>query len=506
MIYSNNDSNFVLGCILNNPTLLFSDKYKIEKGDFTPNILHKIIFISAYNIAITNVKEVDEISIVEWLKTHEKEFNIFNKNNGIEFVKMIKTLATDKTFDYYYGRVKLHSTLRDYQQAKFDISEIYYEGCDLSSWDSQLVIDYFEKKQIKIKKRHSIDNETESMIVGSNTKELLEIFEQTPMVGASMRSGMRNALYRGLGRGHLFIVGSPSSFGKTTMAISDAVLMGATKIWSNKRQCYIDNIFYGGKTAYIHTEQAMFKEVNPRFLATISEIPYHKILDGDLNEEEKDRVLQAGEILENSQIKLINYPNFTPTGLKNRIRELGLDGYEFCIFDYMWYNGYIGNDMKVQMGLSNVSETTALINLANTLKTEGEKYGIGIYTMTQLNESWKLKEFLDASCLYGSANVQSKADGALCYASPKKKELAMVQDLIDKYNKDNPSKDGKYITPNAVSYCFKTRWSRYGRDIKIYHYVDNSIGKIIDMFATDRDDNWLDIPKLYIKTGGKIIE
>jgi hypothetical protein len=54
---------------------------------------------------------------------------------------------------------------------------------------------------------------------------------------------------------------------------------------------------------------------------------------------------------------------------------------------------------------------------------------------------------------------------------------------------------------------FKARYNRYGMNIKIWHYVDNSIGKMTDMFATtwdnkpltDKDGKIFELPKLYIE-------
>ena len=36
-------------------------------------------------------------------------------------------------------------------------------------------------------------------------------------------------------------------------------------------------------------------------------------------------------------------------------------------------------------------------------------------------------------------------------------------------------------------------------NVKVWHYVDNSIGKMIDMFATTWDNKPIDIPPLYIE-------
>ena len=120
--------------------------------------------------------------------------------------------------------------------------------------------------------------------------------------------------------------------------------------------------------------------------------------------------------------------------------------------------------------------------------------------MIQLNGREKEVDIVDESCLFGSKSVKTKLDNGSIYMYPRQKELKQVESLIAKWNnKYNKQAFGRTIIPNAVSHCFKTRYGRFGQNVKVWHYVDNSIGKMIDMFATTWDNKPLDIPPLYIE-------
>ena len=56
------------------------------------------------------------------------------------------------------------------------------------------------------------------------------------------------------------------------------------------------------------------------------------------------------------------------------------------------------------------------------------------------------------------------------------------------------------IKPNAVSHVFKARFNRYGQNLKVWHNVDNGIGRMTDMFVTTWDN------KLPTDENGKVIK
>jgi replicative DNA helicase len=518
-IYGYDDVNKLLGCICNDTSLILNDKYPLkrgEKGDFSECLFHRIIFGACYAMTKQGAKEILPIDIDMFIQNNfgKENYVVFEDNNGIEYITTIKQLSDVKNYDMYYNTVRKYSLLRRYEE-KHNISEIWDKDKpdeknieNLNKWGIEDIINYFDKNQNNIAKEFKLSTHIEEMIVGTDVKELLEQLEETPMIGGGLSSPMLNSLYRGWCKGHLILRGSPSSFGKTTMGIADLCNVSSLKVWSDEKQDFIDNPYYQGKGVYCFSEQKMITEIQPRFLSTISGIPYNKILDGEFTKHEKDRLIEAGDILKESKLKLINYPEFTSSGMKELIRNSSLEGYEYFTQDYVWNNFYIVSDLKQLNGTNSIREDQALLHFVNTLKMSAEQYNMAVSTSIQLNGKQNEIELVDESCLFGSKSIKTKLDNGSIYMQPRKKELFQVESFIVKWNKKyNPNNFGGTIYPNAVSHVFKARYNRYGMNIKIWHYVDNSIGKMTDMFATtwdnkpltDKDGKIFELPKLYIE-------
>lgn len=516
-IYNSNNANFLLGILMNDCTKVLDNKYNFDKSDFEPKLFQKIIFATIYNLAIKGVKEVDFIDIEEFLANYPTQQRVYEDNDGTEFCKTIKELSADKVenIEYYYQDIKKHSILRAYYNSGFDISEIWdIEKSDtsneeeLNNWTIDSICDYFEKKQIEIRKKYNTSKQLQRMIVGTDVEELLDEFEENPMLGAGLSSPMLNSLYRGWCKGHLILRGSPSSFGKTLFGIADQCNVSCKRMWDNEKQDFVDNPYYQGMGAYIHTEQKMREEIQPRFLSTIAQVPYNVILDGKFTKDQRERLEEAGHILKESNLQLINYPDSDGSGLHTLIKDLSLNGYEYITQDYIWNNFYIISDLKKLNGGNAIREDQALLHIADVLKMTAEECNVAVATMIQLNGNQDVNELVDEHCLFGSKSIKTKLDNGSIFMSPRKKELSQVQPLIEKWNKKYKTDSfGNNIMPNAVSHVFKARYNRYGMNIKIWHHVDRSLGTMIDMFATTWDNKPLtddngrqfELPKLYIE-------
>ncbi len=505
MICNRTVNDRLLGCYLQRPELTLDSKYPLDKDEWTI-LFQKILYATIYNLALNGCKSVSIMDIEEFVKPYQSEYNVLQDNNFEDYITTVVELTDVDNFEYYYTEFRKFSCLNAYKEKGFDIKKFYDEDKseesqleNLNQYSIEDIVNWFEKQQSDVRKQFFLNDKIEVMTCGDGFDELLDELEEEPMIGAGLCSPTLNNLYRGWCRGHLILRGSPSSFGKTCMGISDQNNVSVLKIWSDEAQNFVDNPYYQGKGAYIHTEQKMREEIQPRFMANISGIPYHKILDGDFTKEEKERLSEAGRIAKESELRIINYPMFTANGLKEMIKNLSLDDYEYITFDYCWDNFYIGSELKAISGTA-IRQDMSLLHLVDTLKMSAEQYDVAVATMIQLNGREKEVDIVDESCLFGSKSVKTKLDNGSIYMYPKQKELKQVESLITKWNnKYNKQAFGGTVVPNAVSHCFKTRYGRFGQNVKVWHYVDNSIGKMIDMFATTWDNKPIDIPPLYIE-------
>lgn len=506
MLYSNDIGNLILGAICNNCTLMFNSKMPLNKSDFEPNQFHEIIFVCVYNIALKGAKEASEIEIAEFLENYPAQNNIFKDNDGIEYIRTIKALSKAENYEYYWNTVKKYSLLREYKATGFEIQDIYdenkneteernkFDKCQLKD-----IINYFDSKQCNIKKHFAFNEETEEMICGDGFADLLDELEKEPMVGGQLASPILTNLYRGWCKGHLILRGAPSSFGKTLMSIMDLIMVGSLKLYDEKEHKFIDNQYYQGKAVLIHSEQKSETEIQTRVISVLSKVNYSTILDGKFTKEEKERLLEAGNILKKSEFKIVNYPNFTATGMRELCQRLSIEGYEYFYQDYIWNNSYIISDMKKTMGLTNISEPNALLHFSNQLKMIAEEYNIAMATSMQLNDNYKTAEIIDESCLYASKAVKTKLDNGCITTYPREKDIKQVDGLISKWNRKNNT-DFEILRPNVLTSCFKTRYGRYGDNIRIWSYMDKSVGNITDMFVTDANNNPINIKPMYIES------
>lgn len=505
--------NFALGYLFNNTDLYFDSKYPLCKEDFRNDKQDRgsqfvrILYSAGYNLALNGAKEIDEISVGEFVKGYREQMAILESNDYIQYITTMKELAKADDFSVYWNRIRKMSLLAEYDELGWNIGKFFNKDKDeeeekarLEKYSIEDISNYFERKQLKINKKYVIKEQTEEMTCGEEVEVLLNELQESPMIGASLNSPYLNALYRGWVKGHLILRGSPSGGGKTTFGISDLCLASSKKIWDTTKKDFILNPCYAGRGAYIHTEQKMRTEVQPRFLSTISGIPYNKVLDGKFSKDEKERLAEAGHILYGSGLRLINFPDFTANKIRNKLRELKLEyGADFVTHDYCWDNFYLGAELKEMSGTP-VRQDMSLLHLINTLKLSAEENNQAISTMVQLNGNEKDAFIVDESCLFGSKQIKTKLDNGSVFMPPRKKELKDVQALIDKYNKEILGRGFKEkIYPNAVSHCFKTRYNRYGQNLKVWHHVDYSTGKMEDMFVTTWDNKPVHVDKLYIK-------
>lgn len=518
MIYDHISADRLLGCLIKDTSLANSEKYSLCKEDFQTQF-HKLIYATLHYLAKNGVKNAKFVDIDSIIKPWEAQYNIFLDNDGEKYIDTVQRLVVDSSnFEHYYNNVRKLSCLREYKNNKFDISEFWDMDkkdedniANIDKYSINDIIKSFDVTQSKINKKFNNKLKYTEMICGDGFDELLDELEEAPLVGAGLCSGMINELYRGWCKGQLILRGAPSSFGKTLFGMADSINVSSIKLWSDEEGKFIDNPYYQGTGTYIHTEQNSRKDIQTRACSILAKIPYGTLRNGEYNKEEKERLSEAGRILKESNFKLMYYPDFTMSGMREIVKSLSLEGYEYITKDYIWNNSWIISDIKETMGISNTSEPNALMQYANSLKGIAEDCDVAMATMMQLNGKEKDADLVDEGCLYASRAVKTKLDNGSIMKTPTQKEIQATLPFIQQWNKRHNATNfgsGVMIYPNAVSHCFKTRYGGHGENVKIFHLVDKSIGLMEDMFATNWDNTPLvdprtqrsyELPRLYIE-------
>lgn len=349
MIYNRIAAQMSIGMVLNNVSILYNSRFKLTHDDFKPILWHYYLFSAVEIIAESGCEEIDANTITAFLLSSDKYqsmLNVLKENDYVEFVGAIKEAVKDgaQGFEYYYDQVKKYSLVRNYKALGFNVDDIYDEGKDeaeqkqkLNSMTIDEILNHFDAIQVRMKAEYSKQAPVEESWVGENTHELLQIFKQTPATGCVLNSPYLSTISAGWQRGHLILRTMPSGTGKTAQAIGDLCLVCCKKIWDVKKNKYVDNPQYQGKGFYIHTEQKQWEEVMPRFLSYISNVECYRIMRGQLTEYEEQKVEEAGKILKDSGIRLINLPQFTMRSIRDTIKNMVLQyGCTYGVFDYIF--------------------------------------------------------------------------------------------------------------------------------------------------------------------------
>ena len=498
MLYSDSAGCFLLGCLCNNPAYVRSGKYNLSTKDFEPNLFHKFLFAVIHNLAFEGVDEITEIEIDQYAQAYPDIREVFEDEDMINFVRVVKEQVKSGTVDIYYHTIKKFALLRTAKEQGYNISTIFDETQDIEQQMAELnkttiekLLNYFEGLTIELKKEFLPHHVKQEMWVGDGFAKVLEQFEAEPVIGAGLNSPYENSIWRGWQLGHLLMRSAGSGVGKTTRMVGDICHVCSKYLWDDSKNDFIPNPSYQGSGFFIHTEMDQETELQPKFLAYIANVPYNYILDGHYTPKMKQRLLDAADILYDSKIKLINLPNFTIPLLTNTIKEnVVVNNSLYGVFDYVEDNGTVGKVYKQEVGTALRSDMVLLAIVSN-LKTIAEECGIGLLTGSQLNGNEKVNAIIDEACLAGSKAMKNKLDGGSIIMRPSKSELEQTRLLNKKIGFGNED-------CNLISHIYKGRFSQYGQNLKIFHKFDYGTGRIEDLYVTNAYNEPIQMEKMII--------
>lgn len=206
---------------MNNPELLFNEKYPLSKKDFKPVDLHYVIYRSIAKLASNGAGSITEIEIDNLVKNKPVEYEILQDSDWMGFVSTMKELANPENYELYYNTIRKFSLLRDMKENGEDIKRYYDE---LSSEEGQIenlnkftiqdILDEVEIKANSYRNKYDATFTRAEMWAGEGFEGVLEGFKEAPAFGAIMPSPYLTTLYQGWCRSHLLMRSAPSGMGK----------------------------------------------------------------------------------------------------------------------------------------------------------------------------------------------------------------------------------------------------------------------------------------------------
>lgn len=506
-IYNISYSGFVLGSLMNDLTLLYNSNYPLDKDDFAPFIVHKIVFVSLTLLADKGATSVDPKDIAEVLRPYPEQEEALKQNlqgNYIDYLATLKELDNFDAYGFYYNEVRKRSLLRKYRDNGYNITEIFDENKDvekedanLNKWTIETILDYFDKTQAELRQQFLIDEDTKEKKAGENGHEIVQSFKNNPIRGLSFESKYLTTLWGGWRTGQLYLRSSDTSGGKSRSTIGDLAQVCCPYIYDLDKKDFVENP--NGKNnagLYIGAEMNLDEEVDPLFYAYVSGIESHTILQGETTEEEDKILSKAIDIVHDAPLWIVDMPSFDIHKLHDTIKFYVKEyGVKYVVFDYILLNSALVNEYnKSRGGKGNFRGDEVLADLSKALKDMCAEFDIGILSATQVNGDISDYRNRNYSVIRGAKAVADKITCGSIQMPITKAEEKLIEPYISKYVKGF----GADKKVNFVETVYKSRFSSYPKECKIFSYYNLGNLRKHEWFCTNANFEPIDIPKTIV--------
>ena len=472
----------VIGGLMKQPQYLSEkDKYSLSIGDF-PNRFEKYIFSAIYNLYKDGARVITPTDVDNYFNTHAPAKDLFEKNNGIEYLQDVLEFCEADNFPFYYKRLKKFNCLKDLKKYGFDTSSLYCE--DLTHPKFKEINDNFEQLEVSqifesvkkglmlIETNYSSGEASETNAAASGIRQLLEDLKVRPEVGASLQGDIFNTICRGARKTKFYIRSASSGVGKTRHALGDACQI-AYPIRFNTENWQWEFTGSAEKTLFIATEQEL-DEIQTLVLAYLTGFNEENFLYDNFNFEERKIVEQAVRVMEaygeNLFVVRLSNPNIEQ--IKAVVRQNWiLHNIQNVFYDYIFSSPSLLNEFRDLR----IREDVALNLLSTALKDLAVELKIFVMSATQTNaKSDEDKSIKNESVIRGARSIIDKCDIA-CVVSrvtPEDEEILALP--IQKCG----------VKPNQVTDVYKVRRGKY-TNVRIWSLVDLGTCRKKDLFVTN---------------------
>lgn len=495
MPYDHNSARLALGCMMIQPSLCLSDKYPIDKQDFSQSQFHLRLFQAINALARKGCGTVTAMDCYNLCKNNAEVKNLFDTNDLTGFVDAVKQLAVLDNYELYWQGIRKASLLTAYQKAGMDISRFEHEP---EKYSIDEIVAYYDAQISSVNKRFYVNVNREEYVAGSDFRKTKEQWKESPDYGPSFQSPYLNSIMRG--QMGLILRAGKSGGGKTVSSIGDICKICCTEYWDFDKQAFVKNKSRIGPCLFINTEMDMRKEIDPLIIAWISGVSRSKIRDGYYQGDEEARVDYADKVLAESKLYIVDDPLFTAKSLMTTIKEyVNLKCVKAACFDYIQNNGVVASEIASESRIAQ-REDMVLLALTDRLKQAQRICGIPILTGVQTNGQEDNMKYPTEACLAGAKAQVRKTDGTVIMLPPKQEEL----DLFDMAKSNSAMNIPADAICNNITHIIKGRNSRFPKHIKIFQTLSYGTGRSRDWFVTDRDGNQVaDLRGLLIECDGR---
>lgn len=329
----------VLGCLLIDKECAPAIFGEIDRDDFYSES-NAIIFGAMKDLYLKN-SPIDYVTLSDVILTN----NLVDKTGGLEYISSLTTvLPSAANFKNYANIVKTKSVLRKLIKAGQTIVNTGFESQDLTE-----AIASAEKNVFDLSKEQDISSLTE---IGITLNDVIAKFDKVfrdPESLKGLKTGFTklDEITNGLQKSDLILLAARPGVGKTSFAMN-----------------IVSNVaLNGGKVAVFSLEMPKI-QIAQRTLCSIANVSMKKAVQGKLNKDEWDAIIQAKKKLAETKIFVDDSSLNTPVEILSKCRRLQREnGLDLIMIDYLQLmtSGSKSKDANRQQEVSEMSRSLKIL-------------------------------------------------------------------------------------------------------------------------------------------------
>lgn len=309
--YSPEAEQAVLGAILMEPDSIARVAEILPKSEYFYVTTHKLIY-SAMLSMFTAGKTVDFVTVLETLKTDKS----FDEATGKTYLmQLAQSCPSISNIELYAQYVRDKYDVRMLISASRDIIEEASDG----EYEPSVLLDSAEQKIFDIRRGKNVQGLQRIDEVLIETFDRLDLLNRDDDAVKPISTGIGDLdrVITGLNRSDLILLAARPGMGKTSFSLNIA-----------KHAACVSK-----KTVAFFSLEMSKEQLASRLLSSEALVGGIKLRTGKLSEEEWQRLIAAGDVLNKADLYLDGTPNITVPEMKAKLRRLR--NIDLVIIDYL---------------------------------------------------------------------------------------------------------------------------------------------------------------------------
>ena len=329
----------ILGSILLDKEAIITVTETIQPEDFYKEA-HKIIYECMVKLNNKN-EPIDLITLTEELRKQGHLEDV----GGISYITSLSTIVpTTSNVKYYSDIVKEKSVLRKLIKVSNDILNLGYDN----STKVEELLEKAEKQIFDISQEKSSEDFQSINSVLMDTYDMIERLYTNKEEITGITSGFEdlNKKINGLQRTDLILIAARPAMGKTAFSLN-LVQNAALK---------------GNASVAVFSLEMSKEQLVQRMLSAQSHVELKKIKNGNLDENDWPRIIDAMSVLSNANIYIDDTPGIKISELRSKCRKLKIEkGLDLILIDYLQLMEGDNNNESRQQEISKISRSLKII-------------------------------------------------------------------------------------------------------------------------------------------------